>query len=173
VWDAWHDFLRTIGTTAGWTEELVIGIRYRYESAYAHCRLHPDLAAALRDVDQRGIRVAVLADSHWPQTELDGILERLRFPVEICYAASTAMLAGSGPDPKPFVKLMEHLAIPPQGGAYLGWSRRSLEAARRAQLIAVRFNGTSQAPADVTLHDTRQLARYFERWEVCSQPQAA
>lgn len=173
IWDAWHDFLLTVGASPGWAEELVIGVRYRYESALARCRLHPDIVCAFKEIHERRIGLAVLADSHWRQSELDEVLRQLRLPVEICHASTTALLGASGPDPKPFVELLKRLAVPATSAAYLGWNRRSLESARRANMISVQFNGTPQTPADIAVLDLRELPSHFVLWVDPNQQQAA
>jgi len=173
IWEAWHDFLRTVGTPVGWTEELVIGIRGRYESSFSNCRLHPDLAAAFREFQDRSIQLAVLADSHWRQEELERVMHQIRFPVDVCYAATTAMLGASGPDSGPFAGLMQHLAIPPHRGAYLGWNRRSLEAARRADLISVSLHAGCSTEADIDLRDARELLQHLVPCEDPVHQQAA
>ncbi|MDA0659402.1 MAG: HAD family hydrolase [Planctomycetota bacterium] len=173
IWDAWYDFLLTVGASPGWAEELVIGIRCRYESAFARCRLHPDIVSVFREIQDVGIRLAVFGDNHWRQSELDEVLRQLRLPVEICCASTTALLGASGPDPKRFVEFLKRLEVPATSVAYLGWNRRTLESARRANMVSVLFNGTPQTPADIAVVDLRELPRHFVPWDGPHQQRAA
>ncbi len=130
----------------------------------------PDAAPTLRELRERGMRIGLLSNTHWPRTFHEHFLERDGLVELIDARLYTSEMPFQKPHPSAFRAALEALGVHDPGHAVFVGDRPfdDISGARGVGMKAVlrpnRFLSDSDAEPDAVIDRLPQLLELVDRW---------
>ena len=146
--EAFHAFLLSQGLTWGQIDEVEAASRTHHAEIQTGERPLPGVATTLEQLAQRGMRLAVLANSPFPAAKLVSQLERLAISEHFETVISSCDIEVAKPSAVCYGTAIAALGLAHSEVALVGHSASDLAGAAAAGLRTVAFNYESESQAD-------------------------
>ncbi|MET0388367.1 MAG: HAD family hydrolase [Polyangiales bacterium] len=135
-----------------------------------HIQHHADAAPTLQRLRERGVKLALLSNTHWPEAFHERFLERDGLAALLDVRAYTSNMQHSKPHPEAFRHVLSRLAVEPAHAVMVG--DRPIDDVRGAQRVGMRgiWRPHSTAPAlgdvvpDATIQRLDELPDLIATW---------
>ncbi|MCE9547498.1 MAG: HAD-IA family hydrolase [Planctomycetia bacterium] len=141
-------FLRASGLPAPQADEVVSAAAARHKALESEPHLFPGVAAALEQLSQHGVGLAISADCDLSSAELRGKLEQLGIAGRFRHIVSSRDLGRAKPEPVCYLAAVTALGLSPASVTYVGCRSEDLTGAREAGLATVSVGGYGGPAAD-------------------------
>lgn len=156
-WDALRDFLIAVGISKGRLEEILAAAHGKHREWWDEVRPFPGVAATLAQLAARGIRLALLANSGAPATQLVERLKRLGIAQRFDVVLSSRDLKACKPDHQCYQAVIAALDLPSDVIGFVGHAPAELAGAALAGMVALALHHTAEVQAEVYLDRFDQL----------------
>ena len=150
-WDALRDFLISAALTPPLVDEVVAASHARYRELETTSLPLPGVMNAISDLSQRGIRVAILCNTHRTGNELRGWLERHDLDQQIDSVFTSIDTRLAKPDVAVYHAAEHAMSSSAEETAYVGQHSDFLRGAINAGILSVAVNFEPGTSADLHL----------------------
>jgi HAD superfamily hydrolase (TIGR01493 family) len=156
-WEALRDFLISVGMSRGRLEEVLAAAHGKHRELWDEVRPFPGVTATLAQLAARGIRLALLANSGAPATQLVERLKRLGISQRFDVVLSSRDLKASKPAHQCYQAVIDALGLPSDAIGFVGHEPVELAGAALAGMVALALHHTADVQAEVYLDRFDQL----------------
>jgi FMN phosphatase YigB (HAD superfamily) len=171
--DAFQDFLSSAGLTRAQIDEVEAACRIRRAELERAARLFPRTAAALRQLSDDGLSLAVLTNAACPAADLQEKLDHWGIGNHFQAVWSSRDLEAAKPAAICYKTTLASLKLCADQVAYVGHDGRSLVGAAQVGLRTIAMNPDCGAAADIFVPCVAELPAAIRSWRTTQLPAPA
>lgn len=149
--DALRAFLEALGLRRGQIEEVATTCQARRVRWEEEIRLLPGVKTTLRQIEEAGIRLAVVGDTEHSGNKLRERLERMGLQDILAVVTSSRDLGCTKPDSSCYETALKALNLHAPQAAFVGHDADELEGAAKLGMQTIAFNTSHDVHADIFL----------------------
>ncbi|MBN1908843.1 MAG: HAD family hydrolase [Pirellulales bacterium] len=154
---AFRTFLISFGVTGAQLDEVMLACQAQQRRCEATARPLPNVRSTLAQLDARGLKLAILADSRSPASDLHRLLDRLALGNRFVSVLGTCDVGHAMPDPAGYLASLAAMGLAAEEVAFVGHNAVTLVGAAEVGMQTVAFNHEPDALADAYLDRFGQL----------------